>query len=78
MNPASLAQEQELLEEIKKMESVFDRVRGACFNKCIKRFAESELTLGEMACVDRCVVKYLKVQAKVESRLQPNNPDKTQ
>jgi len=65
--------EKELLEEIKKMEAVFDRVRGACFNKCIKRFAEAELSLGEVACVDRCVVKYLKVQTKVENRLQQNS-----
>jgi len=32
------------------------RIRGACFKKCIVRFAESELTLGEMSCIERFVV----------------------
>lgn len=36
-----------------------------CFTKCVVRHNESELAVGEMACVDRCVGKYLQAQDKV-------------
>jgi len=52
--------------------SIFtSRVRDACFQKCIHRFAESEVSLGEGSCVDRCVVKYMKVFEKVGTRISP-------
>lgn len=47
------------------------RVRDACFQKCIHRFDESSVSLGEGSCVDRCVVKYMKVFEKVGARLSP-------
>jgi len=69
-----MAQQAEMEKELKKMQAVFDSVRGACFKKCIERFGDSDFTIGETACVDRCVTKYLKVQEKVEKRLQPVSP----
>lgn len=36
-----------------------------CAKKCIVRYTDGELAVGEMACVDRCVGKYMQAQEKV-------------
>lgn len=37
-----------------------------CFQKCVlKMSGESDLNVGEMTCVDRCVSKYMEAQDKV-------------
>jgi len=69
-----MAQQAEMDKELQKMEAIFSRVRDACFKKCIDKFSDPDFSIGEMTCVDRCVSKYLKVQEKVETRLQPISP----
>jgi import inner membrane translocase subunit TIM10 len=44
----------------------------ACFKKCIEKFHEEELAIGEMTCIDRCVIKYIQTQSKVAAVLQEN------
>jgi import inner membrane translocase subunit TIM10 len=36
-----------------------------CAKKCIVRYTDGELAVGEMACIDRCVGKYMQAQEKV-------------
>ena len=36
-----------------------------CAKKCIVRYNDGDLAVGEMACVDRCVGKYMQAQDKV-------------
>lgn len=41
------------------------RMVTSCSKKCVVRYTEGDLNVGEMACVDRCVGKYLQAQEKV-------------
>jgi len=53
---------------------VFNKMSQSCFEKCTsKKHKEPDLALGEMACVDRCVNKYLEAQEKVGVILQKAN-----
>ena len=36
-----------------------------CHKKCIVKHFDGELQVGEMACIDRCVGKYMQAQEKV-------------
>ena len=36
-----------------------------CGRKCLVRYHDGELAVGEMACIDRCVGKYMQAQEKV-------------
>jgi len=60
------------IKEIEKMEALFSRVRTSCFSKCVQHFAESDIHPGEAVCIDRCVVKFMKVYDKVTQRLTPS------
>jgi mitochondrial import inner membrane translocase subunit TIM10 len=54
---------------------LFNKIAGTCFSKCASRKhdKESELSLGEMTCADRCVSKYLEGQERVGAVLQRAN-----
>ena len=36
-----------------------------CFKKCVHKFHEEDLHVGEMSCSDRCVSKYMNAYMKV-------------
>lgn len=41
------------------------RLNESCARKCIIKYTDGDLAVGEMACVDRCVGKYMQAQEKV-------------
>jgi import inner membrane translocase subunit TIM10 len=56
----------------KAMQNMYNRMMEMCFQKCIARFGEGELAAGEASCIDRCAIKYLRVQQKISIKLQSN------
>jgi len=59
-NPLFLAKtETEILTDM------FNKMSATCYKKCVVKYNESDLSVGEMTCVDRCVGKYLMAQQKV-------------
>ena len=40
-----------------------------CFRKCVAMYKESELSVGEATCTDRCVHKYMAAHGKVQEIL---------
>lgn len=47
--------------ELRGITDIFNRLTQTCWDKCIaqNKFNDTELTVGELACDDRCVIKYL-------------------
>lgn len=45
-------------------------VVAECYAKCVPKPRDGEMSVGEMACVDRCVPKYLAAHALVAAELQ--------
>lgn len=59
-NPLFLAKtETEILTDM------FNKMSSVCFKKCVAKYSDGELSVGEMTCADRCVGKYLMAQARV-------------
>lgn len=46
------------------------RMGAVCFKKCVVQYNDTELQVGEMTCIDRCVGKYMQAGEKVESTLK--------
>ena len=59
-NPLTVAKiEAEILTDM------FNRMTVVCNKKCIISHHSTDLAIGEMSCIDRCVGKYLQAQEKV-------------
>ncbi len=43
---------------------------NTCLKKCVNRYKDTDLSVGEMSCTDRCVGKYLQAAEKVTERVQ--------
>eukprot|EP00607_Mallomonas_marina_P008303 CAMPEP_0182419280 /NCGR_PEP_ID=MMETSP1167-20130531/3731_1 /TAXON_ID=2988 /ORGANISM="Mallomonas Sp, Strain CCMP3275" /LENGTH=95 /DNA_ID=CAMNT_0024594081 /DNA_START=89 /DNA_END=376 /DNA_ORIENTATION=- len=56
--------------EMEMYSDLFSRMNMMCFDKCIVRYNEPDLAVGEMMCVDRCVGKYLEGQEQVGAKLK--------
>jgi len=51
--------------EMVAMSDMYTRMLKQCFEKCVDRFNESELSVGESSCCDRCVSKFIDGHRKV-------------
>jgi len=55
------------------MESQLKMIHGLtsiCHQKCVAaKYAESDLSVGENACLDRCVSKYFEMQAMLQQMM---------
>ncbi|GBG33735.1 Mitochondrial import inner membrane translocase subunit Tim10 [Hondaea fermentalgiana] len=49
---------------------LYNRMADMCFEKCIGKYQEAELNVGEMSCTDRCVSKFMESYKKVGDKLQ--------
>jgi len=56
--------------EMKLVSEMFNKMANQCWKKCISRFNDPDLSVGEATCVDRCVEKYVQAQQKIGQRLQ--------
>ena len=45
----------------------FTKMNETCFKKCIHKYNESDLSVGEMTCIDRCSWKFMESQFKMQS-----------
>lgn len=59
------------------MQNVYNRMVHTCFQKCVSRFAEAELASGEQTCIDRCALKYMIVQQKINTKLRNQSAEAT-
>lgn len=56
--------------QVVALNELHNRIVVACWAKCVPRPREVDMTVGEMACLDRCVPKYLEAQAIVRAELE--------
>ncbi|CAK4086183.1 unnamed protein product [Aphanomyces euteiches] len=66
-------EEKKIMEDVKKEADLLmhmqDKMRSICFNKCVHRFREGDLDMGESSCDDRCVAKYLQAYYRLNQFL---------
>jgi import inner membrane translocase subunit TIM10 len=52
--------------EAEILTDLFTKMSTMCHKKCVVRnIGEGDLSVGEMACTDRCVGKYMQAQEKI-------------
>eukprot|EP00467_Chlorarachnion_reptans_P003739 CAMPEP_0114525282 /NCGR_PEP_ID=MMETSP0109-20121206/22331_1 /TAXON_ID=29199 /ORGANISM="Chlorarachnion reptans, Strain CCCM449" /LENGTH=98 /DNA_ID=CAMNT_0001706833 /DNA_START=44 /DNA_END=340 /DNA_ORIENTATION=+ len=52
------------------MTKLFDSMSKSCFSKCISRFNQPDLAVGEATCVDRCTLKFIQTAQLVTEEMQ--------
>ena len=59
--------------ELRGMTSLFNRLAETCFDKCVSKFSQSDLQVGELACDDRCALKYMETQTIIADVIKKAN-----
>mmetsp|Transcript_10732 Transcript_10732/g.15992 ORF Transcript_10732/g.15992 Transcript_10732/m.15992 type:complete len:95 (+) Transcript_10732:18-302(+) len=52
------------------MTKLYDSLSKNCFKKCVTRFSQPDLAVGELTCVDRCTLKYMATAKIVTEQMQ--------
>ena len=55
--------------QVKAVNELHQRVLRACWDKCISRPRELDVSVGETACIDRCVPKFVEAHQLVGKEL---------
>ncbi|RCK59400.1 Mitochondrial import inner membrane translocase subunit TIM12 [Candida viswanathii] len=59
--------------QFQAMSFTFNKLLARCEAKClVHEYGEGELTKGELECIDRCVLKYVKANVVIGNFLQTN------
>ena len=56
--------------EMEMYTDLFNRMTASCYKKCIPKLNDPDLSVGEMACTDRCVGKYMDAHERVGKVMQ--------
>lgn len=59
--------------EIESITDMSVRMNEMCFKKCVLKFNEPDLSVGEMTCVDRCAWKYFGMMTKLNEAAMRNH-----
>ena len=64
------------------MTNLFNRLTESCFDKCVVKLSGSaggsELAVGELACDDRCAIKYMEAQTIIAEVIKKTNQQQMQ
>ena len=63
------------------MTNLFNRLVESCFDKCVVKLSGgggAELAVGELACDDRCAIKYMEAQTIISDVLRRANQQQLQ
>lgn len=59
-----------IAENFRQYSKQLNSVTDTCWEKCIVKKGQADLTIGEISCNDRCVLKYLATTTKVAEVFQ--------
>ncbi|EGC36766.1 hypothetical protein DICPUDRAFT_31325 [Dictyostelium purpureum] len=59
--------------EMKMISKMFTGISEACSAKCISKYSEGELNVGEAVCAERCAQKWMDTFKNVQSKINPQN-----
>ncbi|GAB5371903.1 hypothetical protein AAMO2058_001619900 [Amorphochlora amoebiformis] len=70
MDPNAMTGVQGIKYNLIAMAKLFDSLSKSCFKKCVSRFGQADLLVGEMTCTDRCTLKFMQTSEIVSQELQ--------
>lgn len=63
----------ETMYQIEAMGDMFSRMSRICFSKCVSKHKDTDLSVAEMTCVDRCVLKYMEATTNIGMKIREQN-----
>lgn len=66
----------EISTQVRAINSLHQKIINNCWLKCIPKPKDGELSIGEMACIDRCVPKYVETHELVGKELREHRGGK--
>mmetsp|Transcript_14204 Transcript_14204/g.17013 ORF Transcript_14204/g.17013 Transcript_14204/m.17013 type:complete len:100 (+) Transcript_14204:55-354(+) len=74
MDPSQMPQGAAGLQALKfnmvAMSKLFSSMSQSCFKKCVSRYGQADLAVGEATCTDRCTLKFIAAAQMVTEEMQ--------